>query len=173
MQLADGRSILGRSSDNTIPLPKEGVSRIHCAIFLQDDEWFVEDLGSSNGTKVNSDKITEVTALEERDVIRCGPARLTFHVKALKKRKKQREKLYPEHTVQANDPPESIQCNSCNGWLSITHRLPGDRMRCPKCDTKLTIPLLIPHDGSASATDENKNTENPNDPLHDSSELVL
>ena len=49
------------------------VSRIHCEIFLDDEgNIFLKDMGSTNGTFVNGNKISEPQMLDEFDVVRVG-----------------------------------------------------------------------------------------------------
>jgi serine/threonine-protein kinase len=57
-----------------------GVSRRHNRLLHQADGWFVEDLGSANGTFVNGVKVTPQRrmALKKGDVIRCGQIELKF-----------------------------------------------------------------------------------------------
>ena len=48
------RISLGRSSVNELCYPDDaGLSRQHLALTRTDSEWFVEDLGSTNGTLLN------------------------------------------------------------------------------------------------------------------------
>ena len=49
------------------------VSRFHCEIFIDDDNnKFITDLDSTNGTFVNGNKISEPVKLEDLDIIRAG-----------------------------------------------------------------------------------------------------
>lgn len=64
---------LGRAPDNQIILPEDGfASASHARIFFDQGRWMVEDLKSSNGTKVNDVVISEPRALAPNDVIRVG-----------------------------------------------------------------------------------------------------
>lgn len=64
---------LGRAPDNQIILPDDGyASATHARIFFDQGRWQVEDLQSSNGTKVNDQLITEPRPLAPNDVIRVG-----------------------------------------------------------------------------------------------------
>ncbi len=64
---------LGRAPDNQIILPEDGfASASHARIFFDQGRWMVEDLKSSNGTKVNDVVISEPRALAPFDVIRVG-----------------------------------------------------------------------------------------------------
>lgn len=49
------------------------VSARHCAVLLQDNRWYVRDLGSKNGTLVNGHPITRDTKLDDTDQIQLGP----------------------------------------------------------------------------------------------------
>jgi len=50
---------LGRRETVDIVLRFPNVSALHCQMTLVDGHWRVKDLGSSNGTKVNGQRITE------------------------------------------------------------------------------------------------------------------
>jgi pSer/pThr/pTyr-binding forkhead associated (FHA) protein len=47
-------------------------STLHARIFRQGDRLFVEDLGSTNGTFVNSEKITQPARLGKGDLLQVG-----------------------------------------------------------------------------------------------------
>ncbi|CAN5923443.1 GGDEF domain-containing protein [soil metagenome] len=68
---------VGRSEDLDIPLEGEGLSRRHARIFRDDHGWYVEDLGSTNGTHVNDVKIAR-QQLVDGDMLRCGVAICKF-----------------------------------------------------------------------------------------------
>ena len=63
---------IGRSSDNDVSLiSANGVSRHHAKLYQEGDVLIVEDLNSTNGTYLNSQKITK-SAVEQKDVIEIG-----------------------------------------------------------------------------------------------------
>jgi pSer/pThr/pTyr-binding forkhead associated (FHA) protein len=66
---------IGRDPQCDIRVPAAAVSRRHCEISFDDDEdWVkIKDLGSSNGTYVNGQRITQETELTPGDAIRIGP----------------------------------------------------------------------------------------------------
>ncbi len=49
---------IGRDGDNDLVLNEEGVSRHHCRIFMENAAWWIEDLQSTNGVRVNGAEIT-------------------------------------------------------------------------------------------------------------------
>lgn len=61
-----------------------GVSRKHCRIIKQGDQFFVEDLQSTNGTKLNGRFIppNQPQPLKDGDTLELGVFKVTFKVKA-------------------------------------------------------------------------------------------
>lgn len=57
--LIDQDKIIGRDSKVDIVLQGGHISRRHAALFLQDEQLWIKDLNSSNGTLVNGARITE------------------------------------------------------------------------------------------------------------------
>ena len=69
---------LGRDNSNQVQILDKKASREHAEIVF-DDGWFVvRDLGSSNGTWLNSDLLEEEKPLEDGDRIRIGGVILEF-----------------------------------------------------------------------------------------------
>lgn len=67
---------LGRDLGNTIVLPDPAVSAEHALLALRDGHWWLEDLGSTNGTYLNDVRIAQPTLVVPGDVIRIGHTRL-------------------------------------------------------------------------------------------------
>lgn len=68
---------IGRQTQSGLSLPLDSVSRQHAQIKLQDGQWVLSDLKSSNGTYVNGEKINQTT-LRDGDRITLGRANVTF-----------------------------------------------------------------------------------------------
>jgi pSer/pThr/pTyr-binding forkhead associated (FHA) protein len=64
--------LIGRGSDAAIRLEDDYVSTRHARIVASGDQWFVEDLGSTNGTYLGASRITQPTALTLGTQIRIG-----------------------------------------------------------------------------------------------------
>jgi general secretion pathway protein E len=77
IKLGNGTVTIGRQPDNALVLPDELTSRHHCVIEPWEGGYRVRDLGSSNGTRVNDQKI-KAERLENGDVVRVGSTRLQF-----------------------------------------------------------------------------------------------
>ena len=70
--LAQAPILIGRGSDAAIRLDDDYVSTRHARIAASGDQWFVEDLGSTNGTYVGSARITQPTTLSLGTQVRIG-----------------------------------------------------------------------------------------------------
>lgn len=64
--------LIGRGSDAAIRLEDDYVSTRHARIVASGDQWFVEDLGSTNGTYLGTSRITQPMALTIGTQIRIG-----------------------------------------------------------------------------------------------------
>jgi pSer/pThr/pTyr-binding forkhead associated (FHA) protein len=69
---------IGRSSDNTISINNSTVSGHHCKIAQEGDHVILRDLGSTNGTRVNSKEVTEAT-LRPKDLVQVGSVEFLFN----------------------------------------------------------------------------------------------
>jgi len=68
---------IGRATDNTLALKDFSVSRHHARLEIREGRWWIVDLGSTNGVKVNGAYVQEA-ALSPGDVIHIGNFALTF-----------------------------------------------------------------------------------------------
>jgi len=64
--------LLGRNPECTLVLDDDFASGRHARIFRRDDGWFVEDLGSTNGTFLGANRLTEPTPVEVGSTLRIG-----------------------------------------------------------------------------------------------------
>lgn len=67
-----GGATIGRSRGSRIPITDQFISTSHARVFRKGHFWFVEDLGSLNGTYVNGRRISGEQQLHLRDEIRVG-----------------------------------------------------------------------------------------------------
>ncbi|MEO6084026.1 MAG: FHA domain-containing protein [Umezawaea sp.] len=69
----DGRPILiGRADDSTLVLDDDFASTRHARISLRGSDWYVEDLGSTNGTYLDRAKVTAPLRVPLGSPIRIG-----------------------------------------------------------------------------------------------------
>jgi pSer/pThr/pTyr-binding forkhead associated (FHA) protein len=72
VDLTDQQITLGRANDATLVLNDDYASSRHARIFPQDGQWIVEDLGSTNGTYLDRQKVTRPTPVPVGVPIRIG-----------------------------------------------------------------------------------------------------
>jgi FHA domain len=77
VELKQGLTI-GRSRSNGIPVSDAFVSHMHARVFPHGQFFYIEDLGSTNGTYLNGRLIAGQTQLKMRDVIRLGETVLRY-----------------------------------------------------------------------------------------------
>ena len=70
--LADQQITIGRANDATLVLTDDYASSRHARLFPQDGQWIVEDLGSTNGTYLDRQKVTQPTPVPVGVPIRIG-----------------------------------------------------------------------------------------------------
>lgn len=68
-QKIEGTLFIGKGEDNDIIIDHATISRKHCRIFYEYNSLWIEDLGSSNGTKVNGKKISKWPLTHGDDVL--------------------------------------------------------------------------------------------------------
>lgn len=70
--LTEQQITIGRSNDATLVLNDDYASSRHARLFPQDGQWIVEDLGSTNGTYLDRQKVTQPTPVPTGVPIRIG-----------------------------------------------------------------------------------------------------
>jgi hypothetical protein len=71
---------LGRGSGNDVVLQSTQSSRNHAEIVQQGSQFYIRDLGSTNGTFVNEERVTAPRLLQPGDQIRIGDTRLAYEM---------------------------------------------------------------------------------------------
>lgn len=73
LPVGDGTVAIGRTADNAVSFPDDSnVSRYHAEIKSRDGEYWLTDLGSSNGTQVNGTAVSGRQRLNDGDLIVLG-----------------------------------------------------------------------------------------------------
>ncbi len=101
LEAGESPYVLGRSPEATIRLEGEGVSRRHAEIAYARGRWMVRDLGSRNGTFVNSLPVRE-SELSPRDVIVLGTIELLVVLRE-----------------PGTEPPRTPNCEDASGTLPL------------------------------------------------------
>jgi hypothetical protein len=77
--LSVGSTVIGRGDQANLRLPDVGISRRHARLDFDGGQVVLTDLGSTNGTSVNGQRVSAV-ALNPGDMIQLGTTTLTFRV---------------------------------------------------------------------------------------------
>src|SRR3954466_11508214 len=70
-ELKVDKTTIGRVEDNTFQIAEPSVSSHHCEVLLKGSEVVVKDLGSTNGSFINGEKVTE-SVLKPGQLLRLG-----------------------------------------------------------------------------------------------------
>jgi pSer/pThr/pTyr-binding forkhead associated (FHA) protein len=70
---------LGRAADNLVRLKEDTVSAHHALLIFRGGQWWLEDLGSRNGTKVNEVQVEEPLVVTYGDALRLGIVELQLN----------------------------------------------------------------------------------------------
>ncbi|MBO0858393.1 MAG: SpoIIE family protein phosphatase [Chloracidobacterium sp.] len=76
------RITIGRSARNDLCVEDPFASRLHAEVRKRGDVLWIADLGSANGTLVNSEKLTAPLQLRDRDIIRIGETEIEYSERA-------------------------------------------------------------------------------------------
>ena len=76
-ELTEERITIGRGADNMLQIDDPSVSGRHAQLLLIDERYQLKDLGSTNGTRVNSELVND-TFLRVGDRIRFGKVEARF-----------------------------------------------------------------------------------------------
>lgn len=93
LQLGDGQEALayrytvaevmiGRDPECECTLNSEKVSANHARLSFHHNQWWIEDLNSTNGSFLNNEPIVEPTVVANSDQLRCGDTTLTILLEA-------------------------------------------------------------------------------------------
>ncbi len=94
-------TVIGRLEDCDLRIPVGDVSRKHCRLVRTDDGIRIEDLGSSNGTFVNGDRVQE-SELNAGDRVSVGPVQFVVQINGVP----EDDEIAPPVTAAA-DPEDS------------------------------------------------------------------
>lgn len=81
IEIHNNTTTIGREASNEIVLASSYISKYHCKLTKKENQWLISDLQSTNGTFLNSERLTRTTILRNNDVIMFGSADFTYNVK--------------------------------------------------------------------------------------------
>jgi predicted component of type VI protein secretion system len=72
--------MIGRGSHCDISLTDDALSANHARISFHHAQWWLEDIGSTNGTFLNKDRISVPTVIISGDNFKCGNTSFAVHI---------------------------------------------------------------------------------------------
>ena len=76
LPLSSAPVLVGRAPTCTLVIDDDYASARHCRIFPERGKWMVEDLGSTNGTFLGNQRVTDPVPLRKGDQVRIGATTL-------------------------------------------------------------------------------------------------
>ncbi len=74
---------IGRLDTNQIVVKDDSVSRTHAVITYENNQFFLLDLGSTNGTLINGSPVRRREYINDQDIIRVGQVQFRFSCKTV------------------------------------------------------------------------------------------
>jgi predicted component of type VI protein secretion system len=96
-------TVIGRREDCDLRIPLGDVSRKHCRLIHDGEIFRVEDLGSSNGTFRNGERVQEAT-LQAGDSVQLGPVVFVLQIDGVPADDQLQPVIAPPATEQATAP---------------------------------------------------------------------
>jgi hypothetical protein len=81
VHLRSGENMIGRDPDATVVIDSPDVSRQHARLFVTDDHVVIEDLGSKNGTFIDSVRVEKPRILRAPEDITIGKTRVLLRMR--------------------------------------------------------------------------------------------
>jgi pSer/pThr/pTyr-binding forkhead associated (FHA) protein len=78
-EVCEPETLIGRSATSHLRVADESISREHAVILFEDDAFTVEDLQSTNGTRLNGKRVRSAP-LNDGDEIQIGQTRIGFQL---------------------------------------------------------------------------------------------
>jgi hypothetical protein len=140
-----GETSVGRDISCSLRFNDPAVSRKHLRLIRREDEVFLEDLSSANGTLLNGRKLGKAVKLHDGDVIRFGSRELTIHITdtqwderstlTLKADALERETTPPPALKKMFGVPVHVPRARTQPMIAV---VPPPTQKCPKCAAPVT-----------------------------------
>jgi predicted component of type VI protein secretion system len=151
-RLAPGVTVVGRQEGCQLQVKSSQVSRRHCELTEKDGKLLVKDLGSSNGTFVNGQKVEGTRALEPGDTLTLG--NVTFRIErsdVAGAARKAEETAVPE-TVSVAESASDAEVIPLSDDQATVHMAPPAAKKTPPPPPKTAAarqPAAVPAAGAS------------------------
>jgi pSer/pThr/pTyr-binding forkhead associated (FHA) protein len=103
---SDAPPTVGRQNADIV-IDDSYISKKHARFFMKDDRWYIEDLGSGNGTYINGKRITEPVKLRRGDRVQIGQTKMVVSPQTPRKESKKTDATQkPEPIIDFDSPSE-------------------------------------------------------------------
>ncbi len=128
-ELTTDVTILGRAPECQIQLDSNMVSRRHAQVVRDKGAYFVEDLGSGNGTFLNGKRLTGRTQLNADDRLKLGPILLRFEPKSGTRRGSVQQETLTNVEFAADDTVTIVESAENSGGFGVLEVRPEAKLR--------------------------------------------
>ena len=127
------RTSIGKAAENEIALEHDATaSHLHAVLERFPAGWCVTDLGSSNGTWVNGERVWSARRLRDSDEIRVGQTRLIF-----------RDPLSGGSVTEAEDAPPTLTARELDVLVALCRPLLDRDMFTEPASTRAIADNLV------------------------------
>jgi sigma-B regulation protein RsbU (phosphoserine phosphatase) len=130
MALDKDRILLGRNANCDIVLPANdfAVSREHACILRVQGKFFIEDMGSRNGTYVNNQPVSEQRQLNDNDRIRICDFLYSFHETTPVQKPPLPPEVRPEQAIEEPEELSTFEASVSNTSQMFLESQPKERL---------------------------------------------
>jgi hypothetical protein len=127
VELPLGETVVGRDVACALRFNDPAVSRRHLRFIRRQNEVFVEDLGSSNGTLLNGRSVAAPLRIVDGDTIQVGSRELTVRIADA-------DDEQPSTLVlKTANAGEELKASRATAKIAIIKPAPSAHQRCPRC----------------------------------------
>jgi phosphoserine phosphatase RsbU/P len=125
------RVVLGRNANCDVVFPANdfAVSREHACILRLQSKFYIEDMGSRNGTFVNNQQLQARQPLKDNDKIRICDFLYSFHDTAPVPKKPLPADVTPEQTIDETEDFSTYEASVSNTSHVFLETQPAERLR--------------------------------------------
>lgn len=110
---------IGRAADNDLVLDNDMVSRYHASLFQHSGNWYIADLQSTHGTKVNDVAVSEPVQLGDTDIISMSDINLVYIGNSIRNENDEIIYQLPEEKLYPNGYDQTGEMLSSNLWDTL------------------------------------------------------
>lgn len=140
IELAQDLTLVGRQEGCDLMLDHKSVSKIHCVLVKGDGIVFLRDLGSTNGTRVNGQRVRRAALMSEDQI---SIAKYGF-------------RIIVEREGQAAKSPGNYECTINDMASSAAHRANGQNPPAENDDSAVLSPAAVQNNNLPDAYPEDR-----------------